>query len=86
MSSILFGDTKVPIIEYDYILLLGYSILYREYSLTRFNHPKNATHVWQCRRLSNGQHFSGGSLHTSSMRVVISVPELFGNPRGPSTQ
>ena len=30
----------VPNIEYDYILLLGYRILYKEYYLTRFNHPK----------------------------------------------
>ena len=30
MSSILFGDIMVPIIEWDYILLLGYSILYKE--------------------------------------------------------
>ena len=45
MSSILFGDTMVPIIEQDYILLLGYSILYREYYLTGFNHQKNATHM-----------------------------------------
>ena len=29
----------VPIIEQDSILLLGYSILYKEYTLTRFNHP-----------------------------------------------
>ena len=34
LSSVLFGDTMVPNIEYDYILLLGYSILYKEYSLT----------------------------------------------------
>ena len=26
------------------MLLLGYSILYKEYSLTRFNHQKQATH------------------------------------------
>ena len=32
MSSILFGDTMVP--------NLGYSILYKEYYLTRFNHQK----------------------------------------------
>ena len=30
MRSILFGDTMVPNIEYVYILLLGYSILYKE--------------------------------------------------------
>ena len=45
MSSNLFGDTMVPIIEYDYILLLGYSILYNEYYLTGFNHKKNTTHT-----------------------------------------
>ena len=33
-SSILFGDTMVLIIESDSILLLGYSILYKEYNLT----------------------------------------------------
>ena len=27
------------------MLLLGYSILYKEYYLTRFNHQKNATHT-----------------------------------------
>ena len=43
MSSILFGDTMVPDIEF---LLLGYSILYKEYNLTRFNHQK--------KRYSNG--------------------------------
>ena len=42
-SSILFGDTMVANIEKDYILLLGYSILYKEYNLTRFNHQKNTT-------------------------------------------
>ena len=30
----------VPIIEQDSILLLGYSISYKEYNLTRFNHQK----------------------------------------------
>ena len=30
MSSILFGDTMVPIIEQDYILLLGYSFYIRD--------------------------------------------------------
>ena len=41
MSSTVFGDTMVPT-----ILLLGYSILYKEiYDLTRFNHKKNATQV-----------------------------------------
>ena len=43
LGSILFGDTMVPIIEYDSILLLGYSILYKEYYLTRFNHQKNCS-------------------------------------------
>ena len=41
MSSILFGDTIVPIIEKDYILLLGYSMLCEEYNLTGFNHKKH---------------------------------------------
>ena len=45
LSSILFGDTMVPNIQQDYILLLGYSFLYKEYNLTRFNHQKNATHL-----------------------------------------
>ena len=35
----------VPNIEQDYILLLGYSILYREYYLTRFNHQKSTTRL-----------------------------------------
>ena len=45
LSSILFGDTMVPIIELDYILLLGYSIVYKEYNLIGFNHQKNATQL-----------------------------------------
>ena len=38
LCSILFGDIMVPNIEQDYVLLLGYSILYKELCLTRFNH------------------------------------------------
>ena len=38
LSSISFGDTMVPNIEQDYILLLGKSILHKEYDLTKFNH------------------------------------------------
>ena len=38
LFRILFGDSMVPYI--DSILLLGYSILYKEYYLTRFNHQK----------------------------------------------
>ena len=34
------GDTMVPIIEYDSILLLGYSILYKEDNLNGFNTKK----------------------------------------------
>ena len=45
MSSILLGDTMVPNKEQDYLLLLGYSILYKEYNLTRCNHQKKATHM-----------------------------------------
>ena len=41
VRSILFGDTMVPNIEYDYVLLLGYGMLYREEYLTGFNHQKN---------------------------------------------
>ena len=37
MSSALFGDTMVLGIEKDYVLLLGCSILYKEYYLTRCN-------------------------------------------------
>ena len=40
MSSILFGDTMEPIMESEYILLLGYSILCKENNLTGLNHPK----------------------------------------------
>ena len=39
-SSLLFGDTMVPNLEEDSIVLLGYSILYKEYDRTRFNHQK----------------------------------------------
>ena len=35
----------VPNKEEDYILLLGYSISYKEYYLTRFNHQKNTTQM-----------------------------------------
>ena len=45
MSSILFGDIMVPNIEYDYLLLLGYSMIYKEDNLTGLNHQKNATHM-----------------------------------------
>ena len=45
VESILFEDTMVPIMELDYILLWGYCILHKEYSLARFNHQKNTTHV-----------------------------------------
>ena len=45
MSGILFGDTMVPSIGEDYILLFGYSIIYKEYNLTRFNHQKTLL-VW----------------------------------------
>ena len=45
LSSILFGHIMVPNIESDYILLLGYSILYKGYYLIRFNHQKNTTHL-----------------------------------------
>ena len=37
----------VPIIEQDSILLLGYSILYKENSLTRVNHPKKTSQLAQ---------------------------------------
>ena len=37
------NNTMVASIEYYSILPLNYSILYREYNLTRFNHQKNAT-------------------------------------------
>ena len=50
VSSVLFGDTMVPNIEQDYILHLGYSVLYKEYNLTRFNHQKKAAQV--CRHLA----------------------------------
>ena len=39
----MFGDTMVPNIESEYILLLGYSIFYKKYNLTRINHQKSAT-------------------------------------------
>ena len=41
----MFGDTLVPNIGCDYILLLGYSSLYKEHNLTRFNHKKHYSHV-----------------------------------------
>ena len=40
VSSILFGDTRVPNLEKDHILLLGYSIFCKEHYLTEFNHQK----------------------------------------------
>ena len=40
MSSILFGDAMVPNIEHDYILLLGYSILYMEFNFFWVQPPK----------------------------------------------
>ena len=40
LSSNLLGDTMVPNTEEDYILLFGYSIVYKEYNLTGFNHQK----------------------------------------------
>ena len=63
MSSILFGDTMVPNIEYGYILLLGYSILYKEYCLTGFNHQKNATHA--CSEATPGTDLARISVPTS---------------------
>ena len=45
MSSILFGDTTVPKIEFDYILFLGYRIVYKVYKLTGFNHQEDATQI-----------------------------------------
>ena len=45
MSSIEFGGMMVPNKEEDYILLLGNCMLYKEYYLTRFNHPKKTTHM-----------------------------------------
>ena len=56
MSSILFGDTMVPIIQQDYILLWGYIILYTEYYLTRFNHRKNTTQMLNEARALLQQH------------------------------
>ena len=35
----------IPYIEYDYILILGYSISYKEYIPTRFDHQKNTTEM-----------------------------------------
>ena len=45
MSSILFGNFMVPSIESDYILLLRYSILYKEDNLTGFNHKETLV-IW----------------------------------------
>ena len=46
MSSIFFGDTMVPNMEQDYILLLGIIFnSYKEYYLTRSNHQKNTTQI-----------------------------------------
>ena len=36
----------VPNIAQNYILLLGYSILYKEYNLTRLNHQKKTLLQW----------------------------------------
>ena len=40
MGTILFGCIMVPNIEQGLILLLGYSILYKEYNLTGFIQKK----------------------------------------------
>ena len=45
VSRILFGDTTVPNKEQDYILLLGYSILYKNIILQGSTTKNNTTHV-----------------------------------------
>ena len=52
LSSILFGDTMAPNIEQDSILFLGYSILYKEYNLTRSNHLTKRCSFWGRRVLA----------------------------------
>ena len=47
MNSILFGDTMVPIIEYEYILLLGIVFYRRNIILLGLTTKKTATHVPQ---------------------------------------
>ena len=61
MSSIEFGDTMVPNIEQDSILLWGYSILHKEHALARFNHQKKrysyAAEGWRCKFPESGFEF-----------------------------
>ena len=45
MSSILFAGTMVPKSRVRLYLPFGYSILYKGYHLTGFNHRKNVTHM-----------------------------------------
>ena len=44
----------VPNIEYDCILLLGYSILYKEYYLTRFKHQQKHYSILAVTNLRTG--------------------------------
>ena len=44
LSSTLFGGTQYRVRLYP---PLGYSMLYKEYYLTRFNHPKTLLNCWK---------------------------------------
>ena len=46
LSSILFGDTMVPNIDLDYILLLGYSFYIRDIILPGSTTKKNTTQLF----------------------------------------
>ena len=48
----------VPNIESGSILLLGYSILYKEYNLTRFNHQKKLL-IWDLQGLGSSEPTEG---------------------------
>ena len=54
MSGILFGDTMVSNMSKIISSFWGYSILYKEHNLTRFNHQKNTTHMYTYFKSTHG--------------------------------
>ena len=46
MSSILFGDIFCTQYRVRFYPPFGYSILYEDYNLIRFDHKKNKTHIF----------------------------------------
>ena len=74
MSSILFGDTMVPIIESDHILLLGYSISNSEYYLTRFNHQNKHYSNGDGKGVTVGEAGLGGEEGRAKTKMLIPSP------------